>query len=216
MSFFRLIDKGKGPVRLFVGGVHGKEGLSTIHALKRIHNSHVKSGKLIIYNCDQSKYISTLDTRYYKTKMGQEILKLIKIYQPEMYIEPHCYRPESYGKLVDMGREEKVGVPPLIELEKGVLIGSVSPFIRTSLFKREDVCLTLEMPCIHQKNGCLDLENPCIYPNQSLEIYTQILKLIARSESRDEIVEKMSEKYPEQVKTAQRYAQEFFGEYPPF
>jgi hypothetical protein len=216
MSFFRLIDKGKGPVRLFVGGVHGKEGLSTIHVLKKIQSSDVENGKLIIYNCNESKYISTLNKRYYHTPMGKEILRLIKLYKPEMYVEPHCYRPQSYHNLTDAHRKDIVGVPPLIELEKGVLIGSVSPFLRTKLFKREDVCLTLEMPCIHKEDGCLDLEDPCLYPDQSMEIYLRILKLIAKSNNRDQIEDKVRQKYPEQVKTAIKYAQEFFGEYPPF
>jgi hypothetical protein len=216
MSFFHLIDKGKGPVRLFVGGVHGKEGLSTIHALKQLKSSDVKNGKLIIYNCDESKYISTLNKDYYHTAMGREILKLIQYYRPEMYVEPHCYRPLSYHDLTDPHRKDKIGVPPLIELEKGVLIGSVSPFLRTNLFKREDVCLTLEIPCIHKEDGCLELEDPCIYPGQSMEIYLKVLKLIAKSNNRAEIEEKMREKYPKQVKTAIKYAQEFFGEYPPF
>ncbi|MCX9088283.1 MAG: DUF2119 family protein, partial [Candidatus Methanoperedens sp.] len=40
----------------------------------------------------------------------------------------------------------KIGVPPFTELEEKVLIGSVSPLIRTSEFSRDDFCFTLEMP----------------------------------------------------------------------
>lgn len=214
MSFFRLIDKGEGPVRLFVGGVHGKEGLTTIKSLKRINSSDIETGKLIIYNCDQSKYISTLDNRYYHTKMGKEILRLINYYNPEMYVEPHCYHPKNYTKLTDPNRKEKVGVPPLIELEKGVLIGSVSPYLRTELFKREDVCLTLEMPCLHNDYSNQDVI--CPDPEESFDIYLEILKFLAKSNNRADLEEKMVKKYPEQVKTARRFAREFFGEYPPF
>jgi hypothetical protein len=216
MSFFRLIDKGKGTTRLFVGGVHGKEGQSTIFALKRIQSIHVKTGKLIIYNCDQSEYISTLDNRYYYSKMGKEILRLINHYQPEMYIEAHCYHPKNYTKLTDLQRKEKIGVPPLIELEKGVLIGSVSPHIRKSLFKREDVCLTLEMPCMHQIQDCQTLENSFPAPEQSLKTYINLLKALAGSDNRPNLEKNISGRYPVQVKTARRYAREFFGEYPPF
>ncbi|PKL67390.1 MAG: DUF2119 domain-containing protein [Methanobacteriales archaeon HGW-Methanobacteriales-1] len=214
MSFFKLIDKGPGLSRLFIGGVHGKEGISTIKALKRIQSSDVETGQLIIYNCDQSKYISTLDPHYYKSKMGKEILRLIKYYQPEMYIETHCYHHKNYEKLIDLRREEISGVPPLIELEKGVLMGSVSPHIRTSSFKREDICLTLEMPCMNNNNP---------YPvdtyqssEQSLDIYLKILKVLAESNNRLELEKKISKCYPHQVKTARKYAREFFGEYPPF
>ncbi len=215
MSFFRLIDKGKGPVRLFVGGVHGKEGLTTIHALKKIQSADVKKGKLIIYNCDATKYISTLDKGYYHTPLGKYIVGLISRYKPEIYVEPHCYRYDSYNKLTDLKRQKTIGVPPLIELEKGVLIGSVSPHIRTSLFKREDVCLTLEMPCIYKENSYEDLRHsPNL--NLSLEVYTKLLKTLAGSSNRNNLEKKMIKKYPEQVATARKYARDFFGEYPPF
>lgn len=216
MSFFRLIDKGEGITRLFIGGVHGKEGLTTISALKMIQSTHVKSGKLIIYNCDQSKYMSTLDSRYYRSKMGKEILRLINHYQPEMYIEAHCYHPKNYHKLTDLSRKEKIGVPPLIELEKGVLIGSVSPHIRKSLFKREDICLTLEMPCMHQIQDCPTTDNSCPPHEESLQIYLNLLKALASSNNRSDLEKRISGRYPNQVNTARRYAQEFFGEYPPF
>ncbi len=215
MSFFRLIDKGEGPVRLFVGGVHGREGLTTIHALKKIQSSDVKKGKLIIYNCDATKYISTLDKGYYHTPLGKYIVELIHHYKPEVYVEPHCYRPDSYNRLTDLQRQKRIGVPPLIELEKRVLIGSVSPHIRTSLFKREDVCLTLEMPCIHKENNYINLE-PATHPDLSLELYTKILKTLAASSTRENLEKKMSKKYPLQVEKAREYARAFFGEYPPF
>lgn len=215
MSFFRLIDKGNGPTRLFVGGVHGKEGLSTIHALKKIQSRDVPEGKLIIYNCDTSKYISTLDKKYYQTPIGKEIIHLIRYYKPEVYVEPHCYHEESYRSLTDLQRKEKIGVPPLIELEKGVLIGSVSPFIRTSLFKREDVCLTLEMPCINNPDHSFDQELN-LKKKLAFDLYVDILKKIALAQDRKDLENKMSEKYPLQVKRARKYAREFFGEYPPF
>jgi hypothetical protein len=202
MGFFKVIDKGAGPTRLFVGGVHGKEGRSTIKALSRIEDSDVKDGKLIIYNCDDSEYISTLDKRYYNSKVGREILSLIIFYQPEMYVEPHCYKVKSYKKLTEKNRKEKIGVPPLIELEKNVLIGSVSPFIRTTFFNKTNVCLTLEMPCKAS--------------SESLEVYLNILKIIAGSNKRSEIENKIMKIYPAQVETSKKYAIELFGDYPPF
>ncbi|MCC7550534.1 MAG: DUF2119 domain-containing protein, partial [Methanobacterium sp.] len=81
-------------------------------------------------------------------------------------------------------------------------IGSASPFIRTSLFKREDVCITLEMPCDPSQ--------------ESLNVYVNILRIIASSGSRDDLEKKMKKLYPTQVETARKYAREFFGDYPPF
>ncbi|MGC9517015.1 MAG: DUF2119 domain-containing protein [Methanomicrobiales archaeon] len=202
MSYFKIIDKGIGPVRLFIGGVHGKEGLTTINALKKIKSNDVQEGKLVIYNCDESPYLSTLDKDYYYSKVGKEIIYLIKAYKPEIYVEPHCYNISNYKKLTDKNRKVKVGVPPLIKLKWGVLIGSVAPFIRLNCFKREDVCITLEMPC-----------EPS---DDELFLYTNILKIVAGSKNRKEIEDKMIGEFPSQIETARRYAKEFFGEYPPF
>ncbi|MGB9837980.1 DUF2119 family protein [Methanothermobacter sp.] len=206
MGFFRMIDKGKSPVRLFVGGVHGKEGLTAIRALKRLGFNDIRRGKLIIYSCNPTEYMSTLDPNYYRSEQGMEIIGLIEKYRPSTYLEAHCYREGSYGRLTDPSRRSLDGVPPLIELERGVLIGSVSPHIRKKLFRREDICLTIEMPCLRSSKDELD----------GLEVYVNFLKTVASSETREELEERLGRRYPEQVETARRYAREFFGEYPPF
>ncbi|EKQ52535.1 MAG: hypothetical protein B655_1818 [Methanobacterium sp. Maddingley MBC34] len=202
MAYFKIIDKGKGFNRLFIGGVHGREGLSTIKSLQEIRDEDVNEGKLVIHNCDVSLYRSTLDPLYYESKVGKEVLYLINYYKPQMYVEAHCYKEESYNKLTSPVRWIKEGVPPLIELDKGVLIGSASPNIRTTLFTRNDVCITLEMPC-----------NPS---PDSLDVYSNVLRIFARSNSRDEVERRMKKIYPSQVETARKYALEFFGDYPPF
>lgn len=202
MGFFKIINKGNGLKRLFIGGVHGKEGLTTIKPLKTLSEDDVPDGCLVIYNCDKSKYISTLNPLYYKSDTGKEILYLIKHYKPDMYIELHCYKPENYYSLTDLERKKKNGVPPLIELEEGVLIGSVSPRIRTSVFKRKDICITLELPCTA--------------PQKSLDIYNKFLKVLAGAKNREDLEIKARKIYPEQVETSQKYAHEIFGDYPPF
>ncbi len=202
MAYFKIINKGKGINRLFIGGVHGKEGLSTIKALQEIQEDDVDEGKLTIHNCDESPYLSTLNPLYYKSEVGKEVLYLINYYQPQIYVEAHCYKKESYPKLIAPWRRTEEGVPPLIELEKGVLIGSASPNIRTTLFKKDDVCITLEMPC-----------NPSY---DSLDVYVKVLRILAASRNRGDLEKRMKEIYPVQVETARRYAREFFGDYPPF
>jgi hypothetical protein len=202
MGYFKILKKSNVPNRLFIGGLHGREGESTLNILNQLNNDDVKIGKLVIHNCDYTPYLSTLRPEYYNSEIGKEILYLIDYYHPQVYIELHCYKKENYNKLTDPQRQKQEGVPPLIELEMGVLIGSVSPFIRTSLFKTEDICMTLEMPC---------------NPNEKVQsVVLNVLKIIAISENRFEIEQRMSKIYPEQVKTARIYAQEFFGDYPPF
>ena len=202
MGFFNCIEKGSGLKRLFIGGVHGKEGLSTIKAIKKLSENDVKDGTLVLYNCDQSRYISTLNPLYYQSTVGKEVLYLISQYQPDMYIELHCYKPESYPALTSIDRIQRVGVPPLIELDKGVLIGSVSPQIRTKIFKKQDICITLEMPC-----------SPS---TETLKVYTNFLKILAGAKNRFDLENKVKKIYPEQVETSQKYARIIFGKYPPF
>ena len=202
MLYSKLIEKGSGPTRIFIGGVHGKEGLITFDLVKRLDDNDVHDGILLVYNCPESRYLSTLDPQYYRSPMGEKILNLIKTYRPEIYVELHCYKPSSYLKLIDLDRKKRAGVPPLIELEHGVLISSVAPYLRTKFFKRHDVCITLEMPCMPTE--------------KSRQIYLGVMKAIAGSKNRSELEDKLRINYPEQVKTAQRYAAEFFGEYPAF
>jgi hypothetical protein len=202
MTYFKEIKKGDEPARLFMGGVHGKEGLTTIEALSQISKEDVKSGSLTIYNFDESQYVSTIDRHYYNTELGRKIITIIRDLKPEMYVELHCYNSNSFEKLTDLNRKERTGVPPLIHLEKGVLIGSISPYIRTSLFKEWDVCITLEIPCKPTK--------------ESMDIYLKVIKAVAGSNDKHELLDKLRVDYPKQVETAARYAVELYWDsYPP-
>lgn len=193
--FTQIIQNGEGPTRLFIGGVHGQESLTTIKALKNLSESSVQNGKLIIFNFPPSEYSSTLERSYYNSKTGMSILSLIKEYEPEIYLELHCYRQESYRKLVDVDRNYRMGVPPLIELEEGVLIGSVSPLIRIAFFDKYDFSFVLEVPC-HAKD-------------KSLDVYSNVLDMVARSRDRFEILEKLESKYPSAIRRARDYFFEF-------
>jgi hypothetical protein len=195
MSFSHILDRGKGPTRLFIGGVHGKEGLTTRKALKHLSGSSVKDGKLIIHNFGESPYISTLEKRYYASTVGSKVLSLIKDHNPDIYLELHSYKPENYYKLTAEDRREKTGVPPLIELEEGILMGSVSPLIRITFFHKCDFPFVLEIP-----------SNPS---KKSFKVYLNILNLVAGSRDRNEILEKLGSKYPSAVKKARKYFIEF-------
>jgi hypothetical protein len=202
MVFKKVIDKGNKPVRLFIGGVHGKEGLTTMEAISKISEGNVKTGSLTMYNFDESHYISTLDRHYYGSDRGKEIVSIIRDLKPEMYVECHCYNSNSFEKLTDLNRKERTGVPPLIHLEKGVLIGSISPYTRTSLFDEWDVCITLEIPCKHSK--------------ESLDVYLKVMKAVAGSKDKYELLDKLRVDYPEQIETAAKYAIELYWDgYPP-
>lgn len=218
MSFFKCINKGKGPTKLFVGGVHGNEGKTVINIFKSLISSDFSNGKNIIYNFDETPYISTLKKEYYSSDIGKEIINIIKKYKPDFYTELHCYNIKNYNKLLSPKRREVQGVPPLIELENYVLISSVSPLIRKKYFKKESICKTLEMPCFNENQSNSYFDNIHDYNNAlARETYLNILKLILKSKTREEFEREMINIYPKQVETAKIYAKEIFGEdYPPF
>lgn len=145
MSYYRFIDKGEGPTKLFVGGIHAHEGETTIDFFKSLPFSDFSEGKIFIYNFDNTPYISTLKKEYFDSNMGKYIINLIKKHKPDFYTELHCYNIKNHKKLTFKDRMESQGVPPLINLENNVLISSVSPLIRIKYFKMETVCKTLEI-----------------------------------------------------------------------
>lgn len=216
MSYFRFIDKGKGPTKLFVGGIHGHEGETTIDFFKSLSYSDFSNGKTFIYNFDNTSYISTLEREYYESEIGKTIINLIEKYKPDFYTELHCYNIENYQKLISPNRKEYQGVPPLIELENHILISSISPLIRTKHFAMKTVCKTLEIPC--NKNNYLDLDEVNkLNIMSSYNTYLNIVKILAKVKNREEFQNIMIKKYPKQVELAEKYAKEIFGEnFPPF
>ncbi|MDR1721904.1 MAG: DUF2119 domain-containing protein [Methanobrevibacter sp.] len=212
MSYFRFIDNGEGPVKLFVGGIHGKEGNTTIKFFKSLLPSDFY-GKAIIYNFDESPYISTLDKKYYSSAIGKELISIIKRYKPDFYTELHCYNEKHYQSLIDDNRRKTQGVPPLIELNNKVLTGSASPLIRTKLFSKNTVCKIVEIPC-----NVFNSANNSMNENKgAISTYLDFVKLIAISKNRTDFEKRCAEIYPKQVDLAIKYAKELFGEYfPPF
>lgn len=143
--------------KLIIGGVHGREGNTTISYLKSLTPSDFSNGINFIYNFNNSDYITTLSKNFYKSPMGIKILELISNYKPDFYIELHSYNIKNYHALTNPYRMKTHKVPPLIDLKDKILIGSASPLIRTRYFKKDDVCITLEIPTDYKGNlikGC--------------------------------------------------------------
>ena len=55
MSYFRYIDNGSGPTKLFIGGVHGNEGETSLKFLKRIDFNDLSPGQFYFYNFDKTE-----------------------------------------------------------------------------------------------------------------------------------------------------------------
>ncbi len=194
---FEIFGSGK-PKRLFVGGLHGKEGLVTQKVFSELVKSNftVKEGCLIIRNFSlKTRYVSTLEREFYNTETGKKLLKLIRSIKPEIYVEFHSYPSKSYPSLTSEERRKTKGVPPLIDLSKGLLFGSVSPLIRKTEFKKRDFCALLEIP--KKFTGYNEVINLC--------------KIFIKARNREEIVEEMEKIYPEQMKQVQRNYLEFYS-----
>lgn len=195
VDLFKVIGGKKGTSRLFIGGLHGKEGLSTIHAFKTIKDIDVNEGKLVLCNLPPSPYLSTLDPLYFLSLAGMKVIDIIQKYKPGIYLELHCYHPDKKQKLMNKDRKDIFGVPGLVELEEGVLIGSTSPLIRSTFFDLNDFPFILEIPC----NSPVD----------SLEIPSKIMKIAAQSDNRSQIMKKIRKDYPYQVERLDDYFNEF-------
>lgn len=216
MSYFRYIDNGSGPTKLFIGGVHGNEGLTSLKFIKRINEEDLSPGQFYFYNFDKTPYVSTIKKEYYQTELGLKILDLIETLKPDFYTELHCYNLKNYEKLTSMERYKKTGIPPLIKLGNYILVSSVSPLIRMTYFSTETVCKTLEFPCIEKLTPEL-IEEYDFNKDLAIETYEDLLKLILKSPSRNHFECQMLKDYAPQVDLAVEYAKKVFGEdFPPY
>ena len=216
MSYFRYIDNGKGPIKLFIGGVHGNEGLTSLKFIKRIKDSDLSSGQFYFYNFDKTPYISTIKKEYYESELGLKILDLINYFEPDFYTELHCYNLKNYERLTSMERYRKTGIPPLIKLGNHVLVSSVSPLIRMTYFSTETVCKTLEFPCFEKLTPEI-VEKYGFNRDLAVKTYEDLLRLILKSPSREYFEKQMLIDYADQVSLAVEYAKKVFGEdFPPY
>lgn len=216
MSYFRYIDNGEGPTKLFIGGVHGNEGVTSLKFIKRINEEDLSPGQFYFYNFDKTPYISTIKKEYYESDLGLKILGLIEYFEPDFYTELHCYNLKNYDKLTSMERYKQTGIPPLIKLGNHVLVSSVSPLIRMTYFSTNTVCKTLEIPCIEKLDSSI-IEKYGFDNDLAIKTYEKLLKLILRSPSREHFETEMIKSYKGQVDLAVKYAKMVFGEdFPPY
>ncbi|MBQ8016902.1 MAG: DUF2119 domain-containing protein [Methanobrevibacter sp.] len=216
MSYFRYIDNGDGPTKLFIGGVHGNEGVTSLKFIKRINENDLSSGQFYFYNFDKTPYISTIKKEYYESEIGLKILDLIKYFEPDFYTELHCYNLKNYEKLTSMERYRQTGIPPLIKLGNHVLVSSVSPLIRMTYFSTDTVCKTLEFPCIEKLTPEI-IEKYNFDKSKACRTYEDLLKLILISPSREYFENEMMKHHQDQVFLAMKYAKKVFGEdFPPY
>lgn len=190
----KLYGSGK-PVRLFVAGLHGEEWKDTTVLLENLKPP--KTGTLaLIPLISSGEYISTLNPNYYP-ETGKKILEAVEELKPEIYIELHSYSRENLEKLAGKDRLDRIGVPAYSILKEGVLLGSVSPWIRRKYFPKEALCLSFEI----QKG------NP-----DSRKFTALLLGILKETKSRDEFVAYLKNEFPMQAKKAIEDYRQFYGE----
>ena len=64
MSYFRYIDNGEGPTKLFIGGIHGNEGVTSLKFLKRINTEDLS------YPVGNSIFITSIKLHIYQQSNG--------------------------------------------------------------------------------------------------------------------------------------------------
>ena len=215
MSYFRYIDNGEGPTKLFIGGVHGDEGKDVLPLIKLLSNDDFSSGQIYIYNFDKTPYISTIHREFYQSEQGKRILDLIDYYKPDFYTELHSYNIKHFKKLTSLERLDSQGIPPLIDCGQYVLCSSVSPLIRRNHFTKENICQTLEFPSFRGED--LKLSDEELFKkydydyNLSVKEYMSFLRLITLSKNRDDFEKRVLKDYKKQADLALKYVKIIYG-----
>ena len=132
----------------------------------------------------------------YYPETGKKILKAIEELKPEIYIELHSYSRENIEKLAGKDRLDRIGVPAYSVLKEGVLLGSVSPWIRKKYFPKEALCLSFEL----QKGNI-----------ESRKFTSRMLEVLKETQSRDEFIEYLKKEFPVQAKKAIEDYRQFYG-----
>ncbi len=176
--------------------MHGDEWRDTSQLLLNINTTPPETGTLaVIPIVDNGEYVSTLDERYY-TSIGCRIIDAVDRLHPNIYVELHSYSAANLAKLTDNERINKTGVPAYIELECGVLLGSVAPYIRLKHFQVDSLCLSFEI----QRNS-----------ERSIHFAAKLLDVVKNCVSRDDFVEYLEDTFPLQAKKAIENYKRFYG-----
>lgn len=197
VKLYRLISFEEGPIKLFVGGLHGEEGLYTAPILERLAKEEVYTGEAIIVPSlvENGKYIGVLSEEYYRSKEGMTLIQLIQHHKPSFYFELHAYEKQSYSRLTDPERVKKIGVPPFVDLREGILIGSIAPILRRK-FSENDFCVTIEVPKWQSEKVS--------------EEVLRILRLALSKAKREEVMQELRMRYPARIKKAEELFRQYY------
>ena len=199
VTLFRAVAPEEGPIKLFVGGLHGDEGLYTAPILELLAREDLSAGEAVIVPSlvENSGYIGVLNAEYYKSEAGKLLLHLIQDYKPRFYFELHAYETQSYSRLTDPERVKKIGVPNFIDLDDGILIGSIAPILRRE-FTVNDFCMTIELPKRKSESEAIK------------EKVLEVLRIALTKTDREELMREFRMRYPEEVKMAEELFHQYY------
>ena len=202
VKLYRLVAAEGRPAKLFVGGLHGNEGLYTAPILERLALEEIYRGEVIIVPSlvENSKYIGVLSEDYYQSEAGMKLLQLIHHYKPRFYFELHAYEKPSYARLTDPERVKKVGVPEFVDLDEGILIGSIAPILRRT-FTINDFCMTIEVPKWKSEQA------------QIKEKVLEVLRVGLTKADREEVMHEFRMRYPTPIKMAEELFHQYYREH---
>ena len=185
----------KGIVRLIIGEMHRQEREATWPILEEFKPKPLKGSVIIVPTVDiEGKVnISVINPKYMETTAYKIYCKILEHYKPDIVVELHTFNSKFYQSLTDPHRLEKKGVPPLIPykeqpvIEDQVLHGGPPPCAKNK-FREHGSYVTLEI----SRN----------YTEKAKKTLLNILDIIVKSNSPQEIIRKLTERYSESMKKA--------------
>ncbi|MHA1721610.1 MAG: DUF2119 family protein [Candidatus Baldrarchaeia archaeon] len=185
----------KGIVRLIIGEMHRQEREATWPILEEFKPKPLKGSVIIVPTVDLKgkTNISVINPKYLETSAYKTYCKILEHYKPDIVVELHAFNPKSYQSLTNSHRLEKKNVPPLVPyieeplIEDQVLHGGPPPYAKNK-FKEHGSYVTLEI----SRN----------YTEKAKKTLLNILNIIVKSNSPQEIISKLTEMYPESMKKA--------------
>lgn len=188
----------KGITRLIIGEMHRRERGTTWSILKEFEPKPVKGSVIIVPTVDvEGKVnVSVVSQKYMETTAYKTYCKILEYYKPSIVVELHAFNSKSYQSLTDPHRLEKRGIPPLIPYEEQLMIedqvlhGGPPPYAKNK-FREHGSYITLEI----SRN----------YTVKAKKTLLNILNIIVKSNSPQEIISKLEEKYPVSMKKAKEF-----------
>ncbi|WP_456435329.1 DUF2119 domain-containing protein [Methanopyrus sp.] len=184
------------PIRrpVAVYGIHGDEGRALEPVVRRVLPDGFRTSRVF----KNGPYVSTVDPSFHRSEVGARWRRVVENLRPfDAYVEFHCYRPESYGKLTAERRSS--GVPGLVDFGAGILLGSVPRKHKRVL--GDVLTLTLEVP-----------REPS---DRALSVVSEILGLIP-GRTRGEFVKELRRRFPEATEEALRRFRDYYPDLEPF